>query len=197
MALQPLENTVQDKPRRSKRKQTKDRVLQARIPEQLDEELRDRAQNLGLSVSTIVRNVLLHTFDLVEGVVTDSAQIARAIQGHETPSSTVAPALPAPAAEQATTGQNPPGTGTETVVGWQEAVLNRNGICDTCNTILPLGERAAIGLPVQARPTLLCLTCLAALSSTDGESATPAIVAAPPAEDSAPAKTSKRGNKTS
>jgi hypothetical protein len=52
------------KPTRRKRQQTKDRVLQARIPEQLDEELRDRAEQLGLSVSTIVRNVLLNTFDL-------------------------------------------------------------------------------------------------------------------------------------
>ena len=68
---------------RRKRRQTKDRVLQARIPEQLDEELRDRAEQLGLSVSTVVRNVLLHTFELVEGVVTDSAQLARAIQGRE------------------------------------------------------------------------------------------------------------------
>ena len=56
-----------------KRSQAKDRVLQARIPEQLDEELRGRAEQLGLSVSTIVRNVLLHTFDLVEGVVTSRA----------------------------------------------------------------------------------------------------------------------------
>ena len=64
--------------KRRSRNQTKDRVLQARIPEQLDEELRDRAEQLGMSVSTIVRNVLLHTFDLVEGVVTDSSQIARA-----------------------------------------------------------------------------------------------------------------------
>ena len=31
---------------RSKRRPTKDRVLQARIPEQLDEEIRDRAEQL-------------------------------------------------------------------------------------------------------------------------------------------------------
>ena len=66
---------------RAKRRATKDRVLQARIPEQLDDELRDRAEQLGLSVSTIVRNALSHTFDLVEGVVSDSAQIGRVLQG--------------------------------------------------------------------------------------------------------------------
>jgi len=88
---------VQDKTRRRGRKRhlTKDRVLQARIPEQLDEELRDRGEQLGLSVSTIVRNVLLHTFDLVEGVVTDSSQIARALAGRGAlPSSTHGPTTP-------------------------------------------------------------------------------------------------------
>lgn len=133
-----------------KRRQTKDRVLQARIPEQLDEELKGRAEQLGLSVSTIVRNVLLHTFDLVEGVVTDSAHIARAIQGRETPASPSDDA-----------GLEPE------VVGWQEAILNRNGICDQCNEILPTGQRAAVGVPAGPRPVLLCLDCLATLSSED------------------------------
>jgi hypothetical protein len=129
------------------RKPKKDRVLQARIPEQLDEELRDRAENLGLSVSTIVRNVLLHTFNLVEGVVSDSAQIARVIQGRPS---------------------TPPGISGEdegTVIAWQETVLNRNGVCEQCNVILTKGEHAAVGLPVQTRPVLLCTQCLAALSA--------------------------------
>jgi hypothetical protein len=146
-----------DKPRRSRRsrQQTKDRVLQARIPEHLDEELRGRAEQLGLSVSTIVRNILLHTFDLVEGVVTDSSKIARVLTRREaTPSD--------PNTEAA-------------VVGWQEAILNRNGVCDQCNVILPVGQRAAIGVPTGARATLLCLECLAALSSSpDGSAKLPA-----------------------
>ena len=135
--------------RRRKRRQTKDKVLQARIPEQLDEELRGRAEQLGLSVSTIVRNVLLNTFDLVEGVVTDSAEIARAFQGNES------------SAEQDTEAG---------IVGWQEAILNRNGICEQCNVILPRGERAAVGVPTGQRPHFLCLDCLAGLSTAeDGE----------------------------
>jgi hypothetical protein len=120
-----------------KRRQTKDRVLQARIPEHLDEEIRTRAEQLGISVSTVVRNVLFHTFNLVEGVVTDSAQIARVLKAREAPA----------------------------VIGWQEAVLNKNGICEKCNAILPMGARAAVGVPVQPRPVMLCLDCLAALSS--------------------------------
>jgi len=144
-----------DKRTRRTRRKTKDRVLQARIPEDLDEELRDRAEQLGISVSTVVRNVLLHTFDLVEGVVSDSAQIARAIQGRESRPAT--PALPAPEPADADIG----------VIGWQEAILNRNGVCEQCNTILAKGETAAVGVPVQARPVLLCLACLGNLTSTD------------------------------
>ena len=142
---------------RSKRRPTKDRVLQARIPEQLDEEIRDRAEQLGLSVSTVVRNVLLHTFDLVEGVVTDSAQIGRALQGRGAPTSGTSP--------QSSNPDNS-GSGEETdVVGWQEIILNLNGICEKCNAILPKGERAAVGVPAQTRPVMLCLACLEALSA--------------------------------
>ncbi|MFT4520104.1 MAG: hypothetical protein ACI9JM_002504 [Halioglobus sp.] len=146
------------KGRKRNRQQAKDRVLQARIPEQLDEELRGRAEQLGLSVSTIVRNVLLNTFDLVEGVVSDSSQIARALArqepGHEpdTPDSNTEP----------------------TIIGWQEAVLNQNGVCEQCNVILPTAQRAAIGVPAGSRATLLCLECLSTLSPAPAKSAKPA-----------------------
>lgn len=162
-----------EKSRRSRRhrQQTNGRVLQARIPEHLDDELRDRAEKLGMSVSTLVRNVLLHTFDLVEGVVTDSSQIARVLRGRE--------ALPAdPDAETA-------------VIGWQEAVLNRNGVCEQCNVILPAGERAAIGVPTTARANLLCLECLGALYAS---AQNPAKSPAPKKKPKSHSKTAPAGN---
>ena len=143
--------------RRSKPRQTKDRVLQARIPRQLDDELRDHAEQLGISVSTVVRNVLLNTFQLVEGVVADSTNVARAFQGRKPrPQSHQ---LPAPAATDA---EHDAG-----VIGWQEAVLNLNCTCDQCNTILPKGVRAAVGVPAQPRPVALCLSCLGSLAAGD------------------------------
>ena len=145
---------VKDKPTLRNKK---DRILQARIPEQLDEELRDRAEDLGLSVSSVVRNVLLHTFNLVEGVVSDSAQIARVIQGR--------PSTPTPGSSDS--------HDISSVVGWQESILNRNGVCDQCNTILAKGEAAAVGLPIQARPILLCTDCLTALSPAEASSNKP------------------------
>jgi hypothetical protein len=175
-----VDKTVSERSRRSRRRrqQTKDRVLQARIPQQLDEELKDRAEQLGLSVSTVVRNVLLHTFDLVEGVVADSAQLARVIQGRESPSPA---ATPAP-------GERPESGNEAAVIGWQEAVLNRNGICEQCNAILPMGQRAAVGVPVQARPVLLCLDCLAGLTPAPDQAE---------ANKKSPAKKTGRNIKTS
>lgn len=148
---------------RKKSRPTKDRVLQARIPRHLDEELREQAEQLGLSVSTVVRNVLLNTFELVEGVVADSAEVARVMQGRK--SRSLPRRLRAPAADDAPEDSE--------IVGWQEAVLNKNGICEQCNSILQRGDRAAIGLPVQARPVLLCLDCLGSLS-TDSAGSPPA-----------------------
>lgn len=140
-----------------KRSQAKDRVLQARIPEQLDEELRGRAEQLGLSVSTIVRNVLLHTFDLVEGVVTDSSQIARALSGRQEKRPPDQNTLSAPSGEASDTA--------DAVLGWQTVILNKNAICEQCNAILPLGDSAAIAVPTGPRALLICLSCLALRTS--------------------------------
>ncbi|MDO8862917.1 hypothetical protein Q6D67_14505 [Haliea sp. E1-2-M8] len=140
------------KPAGNKGKQRKPRVLQARIPEHLDEELRGRAEQLGLSVSTVVRNVLLNTFNLVEDVVSDSARIARAVQGRN-------PVAQALVTESTLALPAEPGA----IIGWHEATLNRNGVCEDCNTILERGVRAAIGVPTGHRPALLCLACLGKL----------------------------------
>jgi plasmid stability protein len=143
-----------ERPKGRKRptRQTKGKVLQARIPEDLDDELRDRATTLGLSVSTIVRNVLMNTFDLVEGVVMDSTELVRAGRGGKK----------RPAA--ANSGGSEPAECRDTVVAWQQAALNLNAICENCNAILPRGQLAAIGIPIPVRPVFLCLDCLAALT---------------------------------
>ncbi|WP_405232473.1 hypothetical protein [Lentisalinibacter salinarum] len=138
--------------RKTKHRRKKDRIVQARIPEELDEELHTRAGEFGLSVSAIVRNVLLNTFNLVEDVVNDSTGIARALGG---------------AAPQGADGE--PGT-VETkeedsaIVGWQELTLNVNGVCHECNTVLRRGDQAAVGVPLSARPVFLCPDCLDSLA---------------------------------
>jgi hypothetical protein len=131
----------------------KERVLHTRVPESLDRHLKRRARHLGMSVSTVVRNVLINTFGLVEDVVTDSANVALSIAGGE-----AIPPRHAPRGRGATSGD----AGAAAILGWQEATLNLNAVCDRCNTVLRKGARAAIGVRESPGPrAILCRGCLA------------------------------------
>ena len=110
----------------------KDRVIHTRVPESLEAELRERARELGMSVSNLVRNVLGHAFGLVGDVVADGHAIARAAKGGGDPA-------PAPAAP-------PPPTPIDDVLAWQPIVLGKNAVCARCNDLLPKGRDAAIGV---------------------------------------------------
>jgi hypothetical protein len=128
----------------------KEKVLHARIPESLDGEIRDHASRLGVSVSNLVRNVLQNAFGLVGDIVADTTTIAQAARSSSAP-----PAAPAP---------GPPAG----VIGWQEALLNLNGVCDRCNTILAKGTRAAVAIVDGPGPRpFRCLSCLEELSHDD------------------------------
>jgi hypothetical protein len=128
----------------------KERVLHTRVPDSLDRHLKRRARSLGMSVSTVVRNVLLTTFGLVEDIVQDGTDIALAVTGQE------------PAARR------PRGRAdADEVVAWQDAVLNVNAVCERCNAILPKGVRAAVGIRERpGPPVILCPSCLSGLSRT-------------------------------
>ncbi|MDX2169367.1 MAG: hypothetical protein SF182_20015 [Deltaproteobacteria bacterium] len=127
----------------------KERVIHARIPESLDDEVKKRATDLGLSVSNLVRNVLQHAFGLVEDVVHDSAAIARAARDAR---AAVTGGAPSPRRAEPAAAQ---------VLGWQRAVLNVNALCDRCNAILAKGTQAALGVLDQpGTPPFRCLTCL-------------------------------------
>ena len=112
----------------------KERVIHTRVPESLDEQIKRRATDLGLSVSNLVRNVLQHTFGLVEDIVHDSAEIARSARGARSAFSGRVPAPPPAAPAEAE------------VLGWHSALLNVNAVCDACNAILPRGTRAGVGI---------------------------------------------------
>lgn len=124
----------------------KERVIHTRVPESLETELRERASELGMSVSNLVRNVLGHAFGLVGDVVADSHAIARAARGDtKKPAVTAAPAAVA----------------IEDVLGWQSIVLGKNAVCARCNTILPRGKDAALGAGTQL---VVCPPCLEELT---------------------------------
>ena len=136
----------------------KEKILHARIPESLDKDLKAKAASLGMSVSNLVRHVLTNTLDLVEGVIVDSARIAASAT--ELVGKDKALGIRAGAREAAP----PPAPPDGTLLGWQELVLNLNALCDTCNTILPKGSRAFIGVVQGAgpRPTR-CRGCVGEL----------------------------------
>jgi hypothetical protein len=122
----------------------KERVLHTRISETLDQELRDKASSLGVSVSNLVRNILSNTFDLVEDIARDSATVARSARGGE---ARPAAATPAPA----------PGR----VIGWHKLVLELNAICERCNDILRKGAEAAVGVTdTGTGKPIICIPCL-------------------------------------
>ncbi|MGE0404343.1 MAG: hypothetical protein AB7T06_46975 [Kofleriaceae bacterium] len=121
----------------------KERVIHTRVPESLEAHLRERAQELGMSVSNLVRNVIGHAFGLVGDVAADSHAIARAARGE-------AKAKKAPAAAS-----------IDDVIGWQEVVLAKNAVCAKCNEILPKGKDAAIGA---GTTIVICPACLKELT---------------------------------
>jgi hypothetical protein len=137
----------------------KERVLHTRVPESLDRHIKSRARGLGLSVSTVVRNVLLNTFGLVEDIVTDSTNLALAISGEE-------PVRTGSSRRRT----NPVTAGTDTVdaiLAWQEAVLNVNAVCADCNAVLVKGTRAAVGIGDRLGPrAFLCCPCVKAIGAT-------------------------------
>lgn len=137
----------------------KERVIHTRVPESLDDEIRRRATDLGLSVSNLVRNILQHTVGLVEDIVHDSAEIARTARDTKA-------ALhggPAEAKRDTPTPERP-----VNVVGWHLAILNVNAVCDTCNAILPKGSRAGVGILAEGGPIpFRCQNCLKELAGDE------------------------------
>lgn len=123
----------------------KERVIHTRVPESLEAQLRQRAEDLGISVSNLVRNVLGHTFGLVGGVVADSHAVARAARGTK--------------AEAAAT--TPASSSIDDVLGWQPIMLGKNAVCARCNALLPRGTDAATGVgETGATRFVICQTCL-------------------------------------
>jgi hypothetical protein len=140
-------------------------VIHTRVNEDLDAEIRRRAESLGVSVSNLVRNVLQHTFGLVGDIVADSKNIARSAKAGGS-GATATPAPPGPGGAPAP-GPTPAPVAAGPVAGWLEAVLAVNGICVTCNAILPKGSRAAVAVP--AGNAFLCTACLKELEHATDE----------------------------
>ena len=136
------------------RNDRKERVLHARIPEALDEEIKAQARELGVSVSNLVRNILRNTLGLVGDVVEDTADLTRRALGEQREAGPTGAAKPTRRSREASPAPSP-------VLGWQRITLNVNALCAECNAILEKGADAAAavgGDPVA--PAVICPSCL-------------------------------------
>ncbi len=137
----------------SRKDTKKQRVLHTRVSEELDEELREKAAGLGVSVSNLVRNILLNTVEMVEDLVADSSSIARAASKDKGQATTK-------------TADDKP-----QLLGWQELQLHLNALCDVCNDILPKGSTAKVAVfSTPTAPVFRCPPCVNANVHSDEES---------------------------
>jgi hypothetical protein len=58
----------------------KDKLIQTRVADNLDATLREEAKRRRVSVSSLIRNVLEDTFQLVDDVVTEAGKLAKTVK---------------------------------------------------------------------------------------------------------------------
>lgn len=109
----------------------KEGYLGARVPKELRDRVIQRAREMGIPVSILMRNVLEEAFN--ERVVGAVAQ--------DVPMAT----------------QSAPG-GFDAVLGWNRMVLNRSVPCISCGVQLAAGQDVILGLGA-AQPVILCDAC--------------------------------------
>ena len=145
----------------------KDRVIQTRVPQELESSLKEAARRERVPVSQLIRNVLADSFDLVENVVSDSTrlvenvtrdarQIAESAAGSRRGEQPLVPAREGGTAARAL---------LDAVDAWQDVIVNKPGHCVQCGGELKRGKRAFRGLTTDpAGPVVwLCPECIEAL----------------------------------
>jgi hypothetical protein len=142
----------------------KDRLIQTRVPQQLESTLKQEARRRRSTVSHLIRSVLEDAFDLVDGVVadvddivSDSARLARNVRRGAQRLASPGRPREAPA--------SPSDADFPHVYAWNELVLNRSATCSACGVTIARGERAFVGLSDDrdAPRDILCERCVEAL----------------------------------
>jgi len=121
----------------------KARVLHTRIPESLEDAIKDKARRLRIPVSNLVRNVLEQTFQLVEDVVGDGLELAETARR---------------GAERVRQAAERPRS---------EIILHRDERCAECAVELDRGGEAFRGLSDRpnAQAVFLCRECVEKVGS--------------------------------
>ncbi len=162
----------------------KDYLIQTRVPEGLDNVLKDEARKRRVTVSQLIRNVLHDSFELVDnvvanvdGIVNQSVQLARTVSSDaqrvaaaasglpspnlpkppQIPSAPSAPLPQAPAAPAQVAG-NPFGH----IYGWQKLIMAQEFPCAHCGKGIGKGTEGLRGQSDEpgAPRTWLHIECL-------------------------------------
>ncbi|MGH0029487.1 MAG: hypothetical protein ACQGVC_06835 [Myxococcota bacterium] len=144
----------------------KDRLIQTRVPRDLEATLKSEASRRRVTVSHLIRNVLRDAFDLVDGVVADvdrlvSDSVSLAANVGENARRLARPGRAADDADDAE-GAIPP-----EVYAWSEVIVQRPARCSRCDAGLARGVRGFVGL-ADGRPTptaWLCRSCVDTLGA--------------------------------
>lgn len=115
----------------------KEEYLGARVPRWLKDKVNERAKDIGVPVSILIRNILEDAFR-EQGVVQAPAGADSRGQGH---SAENAPRYP-------------------TVIGWEDIKLNRPMTCSGCGKQLDAGAYITLGFAVSGEEhVILCGLC--------------------------------------
>jgi len=129
----------------------KGRVIQARVPPELDETLQEEARKKRVSVSQLIRDVLVDTFNLVDDVVVGTRELGERV------------ARDAKRIAESARGRRGEGI-LDDVEAWQELRVNKAVVCARCSKDVERGARAfgSVGGSSATR-AWLCAECAEAL----------------------------------
>ncbi|MBW2272985.1 MAG: hypothetical protein JRG96_06920 [Deltaproteobacteria bacterium] len=148
----------------------KDRLIQTRVPRDLEATLKEEARRRRLTVSHLIRNVLEDAFELVDGVVadvdqivTDSVSLAKNVSRNARRLASSARVPETPASQP--TSDLSDISDISHVYAWNEVVLHQSASCSSCGTQIERGERGFAGMSdTPERPRAwLCPACCEAL----------------------------------
>lgn len=178
---------MDDERERIREERRKDRLIQTRVPRNLESTLKREAQRRRLTVSHLIRNILEDTFQLVDDVVanvdeivTDSVELARRVgRDARRMADAVREVVVEPAAEEAAMRSDDAGQAERAAVAsdpesvaddatplahvyaWNRVRLNRAATCAACAAELTRGSDGFVGLSDQPGETRvwLCAVC--------------------------------------
>ena len=121
----------------------KEEYLGARVPRELRGKVIARANELGIPVSILIRNILEEAFppgaDNIAGVAETGAGAATTASGNES---------------------RTPVTEFPNVIGWEQITLNRPMTCTACGRRIEPGVRVTLGLTSPGEEhVIICGTC--------------------------------------